>query len=445
MAANLAGMFAQLNNAIQNSPVEEAQGLLDMTSQGFGGVAGALSGADPYSFMNQGAKQLQGQQDLSGLKMNTAQGMTDASGIYGKMGQMENQVAMAQAAEKKRMSDLAFKQTETAKQSLADRAEALGMSPLADTIRSGGHPDMKDAAKAIREEEQRAKLFKMGEPGRRVAARQAGFTDAEYQRDLKGLTDEQLTKVVSGEEGTTKAFLDSEGNEVILGADKYGRVWVDGKRMRPDEAGLKQAPAKTQEVLSQADALVSSISELAAEDFKELHEGAKDAKKTIETTDRAIDRLNAGAATGIFAPIEVALGKVAHELGIAPEWAAKAQNAEAYASTMGHEVATVIKDFGAGTGLSDADREYALKIAGGEVKVDEAVLRWLLNARRMAAKNIMKMHSSVLTDLSSKGLDATAFSILDKTTQVGNTVPASGGPSVQPQLSEAALKYLPQQ
>lgn len=97
MAANLSGMFAQLNNAIQNSPVEEAQGLLDMTSKGFGGAVGAVSGRDPYSFMNEGAKALQGEDDLAKVDMTTAKGMGEAANIYGKMGQNEQQIAMAQA------------------------------------------------------------------------------------------------------------------------------------------------------------------------------------------------------------------------------------------------------------------------------------------------------------------------------------------------------------
>jgi hypothetical protein len=444
MAANLAGMFQQLNSSINANPMAQGgvgQGLFDSAGANVGNLLGGAMGTDPYSFMTDASKQIQGKQDLGGIgDMSTAAGMQEAAGIYGKMGQVENQMAMAQAAEKKQASDLLFKQTEAAKQSLADRAEKLDMAPLATTIRSGGHPDLKDAAKTIREEEQRVKLLKMGEPGRRVMARQAGFTDEEYQKDLKGLTDEQLTKVVSGEEGTTKAYMDADGKEVILGTDKYGRVWIDGKRMRPDEAGLKQAPKKTQEVLNAADVMVTSMNELAAEDFKQLHEGAKDAARTIETTDRAVDRLNAGMASGVFAPIEIALGRVASELGIAPEWAADAQNAQAYAATMGNEVATVIKEFGSGTGLSDADREYALLIAGGDVKVDEATLRWLLNARRLAAKNILGMHGEILTDLSNQGMDPTAFKILDRTTTPGNTTP-SEGPGGPAGLSENSMKY----
>ena len=149
----------------------------------------------------------------------------------------------------------------------------------------------------------------------------------------------------------------------------------------------------------------------------------------MEVTDRALNRLDAGTATGFFAPIEIALGKVASELGIDSELVGNAQNAQAYAATMGNEVATVIKNFGSGTGLSDADREYALQIAAGDVKVDEATLRWLLNARRIAAENIMDKHSTILESLVDKGLDPTAFQILDSTTTPSNTVPSAATPA----------------
>jgi hypothetical protein len=60
MAANLSGMFAQMNNAIQQAPT--GGGLLDIASQNFGGLmADQLGVQDRMKFMNQGAQGMEAQ------------------------------------------------------------------------------------------------------------------------------------------------------------------------------------------------------------------------------------------------------------------------------------------------------------------------------------------------------------------------------------------------
>ncbi len=84
MAANLSGMFNQLNQAIGQNPIAGATGtkLLDRASQGLGGaLAGALGSENPYGFMTQGGKNLQGQQDMAGLDLSTPEGLAAASEI----------------------------------------------------------------------------------------------------------------------------------------------------------------------------------------------------------------------------------------------------------------------------------------------------------------------------------------------------------------------------
>lgn len=100
MAANLTGMFAQLNEAIRANPLETmGQGLMDRASKGFGGALGAATDTDPYSYMTEGAKKLQGRQELSNIQdLTTVDGMREASRVYGKMGDVEKATAMAQGA-----------------------------------------------------------------------------------------------------------------------------------------------------------------------------------------------------------------------------------------------------------------------------------------------------------------------------------------------------------
>jgi hypothetical protein len=60
---------------------------------------------------------------------------------------------------------------------------------------------------------------------------------------------------------------------------------------------------------------------------------------------------------------------------------------------MGQNTAKLIKQFGAGTGLSDADREYATKIAGGSIKLDDKAIRRILDINDRAARNVINSHN----------------------------------------------------
>ena len=60
---------------------------------------------------------------------------------------------------------------------------------------------------------------------------------------------------------------------------------------------------------------------------------------------------------------------------------------------MAQNVGKLIKQFGAGTGLSDADREYATKMAGGLITVDEKAIRKILDINDKAAQNVIRLHN----------------------------------------------------
>jgi len=438
MAQNLSGMFNQINQAIRENPLGKQHnfGVPGMTprsmdtinpmlQRGIKGMAGAMGMPADMRTSQQAMGDMS--KAMSGLDLQTPEGLTQAATLYGSVGMVDKQLAMTQAAQEEQLRlDTRAKELK-AQGSLADRAEAQDMTDLAETIRTGAHPDLKEAAKTIEKEERRKILFDRGEPGRRVMARQAGFTMEEYEKDLKDLTNEELLQVLDGETGTIKAFTDAQGKSIMLATDKHGRVWKDGTRYRPEDLQLQQAVQKTQEVVSAADKLVQAATDLAIDNFKQLQEGAVDAAKTLEVTDRALSLLGQGTATGFFSGAEIALGRIASELGIAPEWAKKAQNAQAYIATMGNQVATIIKAFGSGTGLSDQDRKYAEKIAGGDVAVDEVTLRWLLEAQRTAARNIRAKHSEILGTLNKQGMDTSTFALLEIAARPMNTVPSGSG------------------
>jgi len=51
-------------------------------------------------------------------------------------------------------------------------------------------------------------------------------------------------------------------------------------------------------------------------------------------------------------------------------------------ATAGRQVGSIIRLFGAGTGLSDADRQYAERIAGGDINVPIDALKRIVRAAK---------------------------------------------------------------
>jgi len=129
-----------------------------------------------------------------------------------------------------------------------------------------------------------------------------------------------------------------------------------------------------------------------AEEFEKQRIEAQDAAQSININKEAKQLLDSGMVTGSGANFIVNSGKVLQQLGIpiGKDANQTLDNTQAYSAMMGKQVGKIIKDFGAGTGLSDADREYANKIAAGEITLNEESLRKLIdiNDRINAAKII---------------------------------------------------------
>jgi hypothetical protein len=118
---------------------------------------------------------------------------------------------------------------------------------------------------------------------------------------------------------------------------------------------------------------------------------ARSAVKSLGNINQAFKLLDspAGVITGTGAEFMTKAGNfLSSRLGIKLADDAIA-NTESYKAFMGKEVGQVITDFGSGTGLSDADREYAEAIAGGKIALTEKSLRLLLDInRRMELRKI---------------------------------------------------------
>jgi hypothetical protein len=161
------------------------------------------------------------------------------------------------------------------------------------------------------------------------------------------------------------------------------------------QLALKRAGANSTKVIlpDQEKEFEKELGSGQAKTILKSREGADDAAAILQTNEIGRQLLNSGAITGAGAEFFVGLNQGLKTAGIDFGLADASANSQAYAAAMGQNTAKLIKQFGAGTGLSDADREYATKIAGGSIKLDEKAIRKVLEINDRAARNVINQHN----------------------------------------------------
>jgi hypothetical protein len=132
---------------------------------------------------------------------------------------------------------------------------------------------------------------------------------------------------------------------------------------------------------------------LVLESFDE----AEQAVKSLHTIETGLDLLDEGIHSGAFAKTQNAAHAILNKIGLTKN--NSVSSTQAYTATLGSLVGQIIKQFGSGTGLSDADREYALGIAGGNVTFDERALRKILDIQKRVNLAIIANHNKKVADL----------------------------------------------
>lgn len=127
-------------------------------------------------------------------------------------------------------------------------------------------------------------------------------------------------------------------------------------------------------------------------------EDAAAAVSTIQNMQEARKMLNSGILTGKGANLFVGAKGWADTFGIAGRDTKETlANTQAFAAQMGREVGNVIRAFGSGTGLSDADREYAQAIAGGNIELTSEALRKITDINERLARAKIKTYNDMVS------------------------------------------------
>ena len=130
--------------------------------------------------------------------------------------------------------------------------------------------------------------------------------------------------------------------------------------------------------------------------FKEVSEradAARAAAAALPAFSEARKAIDSGAILGAGADMRLGMQKIGAMFGLDP---AAAENTEVFRSAIAPVVLSTVKGLGAGTGISNADREFAEKAAGGNISLEPGSIRRLLDIGQRAAEARIKSHQTML-------------------------------------------------
>lgn len=197
---------------------------------------------------------------------------------------------------------------------------------------------------------------------------------------------EDLTKVKTG--GPEIFQLQERLDKLPPGSPRRAEIEARIKRLTEEQKGTKveiKLPAQEQE-------FEKALGAGQAKKILEDKNIAEDARSIIDTVQQGRQLLRSGMITGFGAEALTQIGAALNQAGISFASDSVA-NTQAFAANMAQNVGRIIKQFGAGTGLSNADREYAEKMAGGKITLDRAAIERILDINERAARNVITAHN----------------------------------------------------
>ena len=322
---------------------------------------------------------------LAQIDPNDPQKMTKMYGLIAELGEPPQQIAAMEKMKGLAQQRAALQQKEQYRNSLIEKANSVGMGDLSKQITNASDDEVRDLAKELNKRV--IELAARGDDDKagRIYLKGAGFNDAEitaqYGTDIPPI--DELEKIVTyGDKGSIKAFVGEDGKArmySVLG----NKVLVDGKWTNASASGLAPAPSQiqTQELDGIFGKMPDSMKDLVNETVSNTIKQGQEASDTLAENARAQQLMDEGIFTGIGADAIVELARVGSLFGIDSP---TLDNTQAFALERYAKVADIIQAYGAGTGLSDADREFALAQAGRPTYEKSTLERMLRIEREIA-------------------------------------------------------------
>ena len=369
------------------------------------------------------------QQELAAIDPSDPQKMAKMYGVLVKHGTPQQQIA---ASEKLRELAATKKQTQQAdnfRLSLINRSKKLDSSEeRQNTILNASFDELKEIRKEILAEEQANIASSRGKAGKRAIAVQAGYS-GQGLADVIELDADNFSKVMSGLETEEEALKNVNTGEIdIYRVNKYGMIVDEGPEGNPvftpvDGQDLIPAPKQTEDI-GRANQLTSELTKQGVKSFDKVTEAARSSYRSLDVSRNRLkilqdnpDLITGGKLSELSTNVLITLGA---SLGIEIPATADAEAAQLLMAQGVEEVGQTIKAFGAGTGLSDADREFAKIGAGATQELTAENIKRMVELRIEAAEEAIRLHQSIYNDLKEGGAAASSLAFY----QAGPNLPA---------------------
>lgn len=325
----------------------------------------------------------QRREELSQFNPNTVEGLTGLAQYYQGRGDMQNAAKLATAAREMAANEARLTALTNRKAQIKTQAENLGLDDIAAQVENV--TDTKELGDLVGTMlDYRLKNLPTQTPAqRKQLARQRGISDKLFNElGLDKAPDQVFNDVLTGQRGGDIEFFLKEG-KVLPFRTEGGQVYdrENSKWVSAQELGLGRAPPEIQRIENLSGTLAE---EIMGEGVKRLSEGldnANTAVTSIESIDTSLENID-NMFTGYGATFRMDVARAARVAGIDISDADQIENTEEYASLAGARVADYIKNLGAGTGLSDADRDFAKDVVAGRIEMSAKTMRRLLTTIR---------------------------------------------------------------
>jgi hypothetical protein len=325
----------------------------------------------------------QRREELSQFNPNTVEGLTGLAEYYQGQGDLQNAAKLATAARDLATQEANAQALSNRKAQIKAQAENLGLDNIASQIENvTDNKELGDLVGTMLD--YRLKNMPTQTPAqRKQLARQRGISDKLFKElGLAQAPDQVFNDVLTGQRGGDIEFFLKDGKVLPFrteGGQVYDRennTWVSAQQM-----GLRKPPPEVQKIENISGTMAEKIMGEGVSRLSDGLDAANKAVTSVESIDTSLENID-NMYTGYGATFRMDVARAARVAGIDISDANQIENTEEYASLAGARVADYITNLGAGTGLSDKDREFAEKVVAGNIDMSPETMRRLLTTIR---------------------------------------------------------------
>ena len=297
----------------------------------------------------------------------------------------QNQTAILQAG----LPQLRALRKEKAESDLKDqekREEATRRTTLSTFLRNSNNPKLQALADiAI------TGVLK----GNETLVLEAITQDDDNSVDISSLKNIQISNPDGSSEQKIAALVKQGDKEsfMMLGTDSQGNTTYTPV---PDNAVLSKTGDTTNinfnDQAANLEALGKENAEAIVKILLENKNVNNDKVAILESLNRQINLLDEGIITGTGANVQTAIAGFLAKAGFISSNTVEAT--QTFIANAAELTAKEIKAFGAGTGLSDADREFAANMVAGNIALTEGALRRILKIRAQIARSQIERNNA---------------------------------------------------